>query len=646
MTFFDWWGRRRADTIDHVNARSLPPPLAALGAEPITGPLRHKVATEQLLLGLYVVDLDRPWLDTPFLIQGFLVDSQVELATLQKYCHHVFVDLDMSNPDAVAQLRRQGDDLGVPTQPDPREMYPAHQRGFSPNAAKHPPESNDRTPLAQRATPEHGPDRMSREPDPRDRDGAHIDQAAALRDADRALEDFDPMPMPMSGDAAPLDPEADPPTLTGRRAESDPPARRTAQRAYRVRSDVQISTDTRDRFRRFVRQTAEQSDPVAGQPSRIGRLLASLRALMPGRPGKPGGRAEGPSAAQEARFDIELEQALPPGTKRQVYEDRHEVAREIPRARQTFESSESILTTILADIRQNKAPQVAQVKETVGHMVSSMIDNPDALMWVAQLREEHLQTYQHGVRVSLYMISLGRHLGFPKEMLESLGLIGMLADVGKTKLPRALLDKPGMLNTAEYSIAKEHVRLGLEALGTSMKMEPEVATGILQHHERLDGSGYPKGLKGEEISIYGRMAGIADSFAALITPRPYANPLAPQDALMSLYQWAGSSFHAPLVEQFVQAVGVFPVGGLVELSSGEVAVVLAHNRVRRLEPRVLILTLADKRPLTVPLERDLFQQSREAGAKPVRIVRGLPSGAYGLKLRDYYADEPAALAKV
>ena len=622
-----------------MNARSLPPPLAALGTEPIAGPRRHKITAEQLLLGLFVVDLDRPWLDTPFLIQGFLVDSQVELTTLQKYCHHVFVDLDMSNPDAVAQLRRDGEGLCAPTQPGPREVYPPHSRGFSPSATRNPPDSNDREPTGEHSRPER--DRTLRETDPHDH--APTDPDAALRDADRALEDFDPMPM--SDEPAQVDHEVNPPTLTGRQAESGPPARRTAQRAYRVRSDVQISTDTRDRFRRFVRQTAEQSDPVASRRSMVRRVFDSLRGLMPGRPGTGGVRQDGQAGAQEARFDLELEKALPPGTKRQVYQDRHEVAREMPRARQTFESSESILTTLLTDIRQNKVPQVAQVKETVGHMVSSMIDNPDALMWVAQLREEHLQTYQHGVRVSLYMISLGRHLGFPKEMLESLGLIGMLADVGKTKLPRALLDKPGMLNTAEYSIAKEHVRLGLEALGSSMKMEPDVVTGILQHHERLDGSGYPKGLKGDEISIYGRMAGIADSFAALITPRPYANPLAPQDALMSLYQWAGSSFHAPLVEQFVQAVGVFPVGGLVELSTGEVAVVLAHNRVRRLEPRVLILTMTDKRPLTAPIERDLFQQSREPGAKPMRIVRGLPSGAYGLKLRDYYADEPAALAK-
>jgi HD-GYP domain-containing protein (c-di-GMP phosphodiesterase class II) len=192
-----------------------------------------------------------------------------------------------------------------------------------------------------------------------------------------------------------------------------------------------------------------------------------------------------------------------------------------------------------------------------------------------------------------------------------------------------------MLAPAEHEMMKNHVRLGLEALRGSGALPAEVAQGIAQHHERLDGSGYPKGLKGNAISIYGRMAAIADSFAALITPRAYANPLAPQDALMNLYEWAGTSFHEPLVEQFVQAVGVFPVGSLVELSSGEIAVVVVHNRVRRLEPRVLLLTGPDKAPLAEPVERDLLAQGKSEQGR-VRIVRGLPAGAYGLKLRDYY----------
>jgi len=168
------------------------------------------------------------------------------------------------------------------------------------------------------------------------------------------------------------------------------------------------------------------------------------------------------------------------------------------------------------------------------------------------------------------------------------------------------------------------VRLGLEALSQEGPLPPDILQGIAQHHERLDGSGYPKGLKGPDIGIYGRMAAIADTFAALITPRVYANPVSPHDALLNLFEWAGTSFHEPLVEQFVQAVGVFPVGSMVELSTKEVAVVLAHNKVRRLEPRVLVLTWIDKRPLEAPIERNLFDKPKGSDGKPIRILRKKP----------------------
>jgi hypothetical protein len=114
--------------------------------------------------------------------------------------------------------------------------------------------------------------------------------------------------------------------------------------------------------------------------------------------------------------------------------------------------------------------------------------------------------------------------------------------------------------------------------------------------------------------------------------------VAPHAALMHLFEWAGKSFHESLVEQFVQALGVFPVGSLIELTSGEVAVVLAHNRARRLEPRVLLLTDAQRVPLPVPREFDLISQKTEAGAHPVRIRCGLPAGAYGLDPASHYAN--------
>jgi hypothetical protein len=126
----------------------------------------------------------------------------------------------------------------------------------------------------------------------------------------------------------------------------------------------------------------------------------------------------------------------------------------------------------------------------------------------------------------------------------------------------------------------------------------------------------------------------------MITPRPYANASSAQEALLSLYEWGGSSFSAPMIEQFVQAIGVFPVGSLVDLSNGEVAAVVAHNRFRRLEPKVLVLTSPDKSPLATPIERDLFELGKSSRDR-LRIMRGLRMNTFGLKLRDYYQSESA-----
>lgn len=522
---------------------------------------RYQIGVQNLQIGMFVAELDRPWLDTPFLLQGFLVDSQVELDTLRRYCKYVFVDLDLSNPEV----------------------------------------------------------------------------GGAIREADRLLTEAPPTETRNFGSLR-TEPQA---TVTGS-ATATPPKPVVAarsERPARIRTDVKVSNQTRERFRQFVKNSAVAADEGDGDDSLTSRAWGWLKDKLPGNSQKQATRA---MSKADAASIAEIKSALPADIKLKKYNERHAIDAELPRARTTFARSEKILTALVEDVRSGKIPQVSEVRDSVDDMVDSIVDNPDALMWVARLREEDLNTYSHGVKVALYMIALGRHLGFPKRLMSTLGMIGTLADVGKTKLPRALLEKPGMLTPSEFAIVKEHVRLGLELLQQSMELPEEVEQGIAQHHERLDGSGYPKGLSGDEISIYGRIAAIADSFAALITPRAYANPLAPQEALMSLYEWAGTSFHEPLVEQFVQAIGVFPVGSLVELSTGEVAVVLAHNRVRRLEPKVLVLTASDKRPISPPVQRDLLRQPRDEDNKPIRIVRGLAAGAYGLKLRDFYGNELAA----
>ncbi len=507
----------------------------------------YRIASKELAVGMFVAELDRPWIDTPFLLQGFLIDSVTELETVRRFCRYVKVDLELSNPEVAEAIKTA--ELKAIQEAEPT----VDRRGFA------------------KAAPPGTPERRKKE-------GA----------------------------------------------------------SFKVRSDLQVDRQTRQKFRDFIRDVGSGSTSRQDN-SWLHRMLVKLGLAKP-KPGAATKVKRGPKQLDPA-LAKELKEQLPKGVKLVVHKETVPVLQELPRARKSVAKSEKVLESVVADIRQGGAVQVEKVQEAVDDMVASMIDNPDALMWIARLRDEDMNTYAHGVKVSLYMIALGRQIGLPKQQLALLGMVGMLADVGKTKIPRALLDKPGMLSPSEHSVIKEHVRLGIEALKSTGQLGEEVEQGIAQHHERLDGSGYPRGLKGAEISLYGRIAGIADSFAALVTPRAYANAQAPQDALMSLYQWSGISFPEALIEQFVQAIGVFPVGTLVELSSGEIGVVIAQNRVRRLEPKVLVLTWPDKKPLPQPIERDLMTaKNSDASLRNLRIARGLPSGAYGLKMRDFYAD--------
>ena len=558
---------------------------------PMTANRRYRIAVQDLRLNMFVVELDRPWLDTPFLLQGFLIDDQVELDTLARYCNYVYVDLELSSPSVAMDIRVADANFGrlsAETRPMPNAI--AHEPPTSPTTIIHAHSAPNSVPAPAAPAPLEPPMRRSR-------------SASAAK---KPLEYEEPRTR-ILGAAAPRPP-----------------------RRYTPRTDASVSRETRQRFRQMVKQTA--NSPKDNDQGMLERMLFWITDHL----------AQSRELEQHRRTIQQIPELKSSGIKLTRYEVRRPMEAELPRARHAFKSGETALNALIEDIRHGNTLDMDAVAGAVDSMVDSVLDNPDAMMWIARLREEDIQVYHHGVRVALYLVALGRHLGFPRQELSYLGQIGMLADVGKTKIPRALLEKPGLLSAAEFGLVKEHVNLSLHILNSGPALPPQVLQGISQHHERIDGSGYPNQLKGDKISIYGKMAAIADSFAALITPRPYAKASAPQDALMNLYEWSGTSFHEPLVEQFVQAIGVFPVGSLVELSSGEVAVVIAHNRVRRLEPRVLVLSEPDKTPLEVPIERDLYQESKDSRGrqkKSLRIVRGLPAGTHGFKLQDYYLDE-------
>jgi putative nucleotidyltransferase with HDIG domain len=309
---------------------------------------------------------------------------------------------------------------------------------------------------------------------------------------------------------------------------------------------------------------------------------------------------------------------------------------EVPAATKTHANAEQAIDQIVADIRADRTPDLEKTEEVIGWMTESITRNPDALMWLTRLKSRDTYTYDHGLNVSIYLLAFGRHLGLPQDQIQLLGTAGLLQDIGKLKLPRELLEKQGKMTAAEYEVTKTHVALGLELLKESKHTSPLIRDIVAQHHERHNGSGYPNGHSGEQISMYGAMAGITDVFAAVTSTRPYGLPLSPQEALSQLFSWRGTVFNERLVEEFIQAIGVFPVGSLVELNTGEVAAVVAQNRAKRLKPRILLVLDPSKQPYTSPIMLDMLYEPPTPTGEPYRIVKGLRVGAHNVDPREQF----------
>jgi HD-GYP domain-containing protein (c-di-GMP phosphodiesterase class II) len=267
--------------------------------------------------------------------------------------------------------------------------------------------------------------------------------------------------------------------------------------------------------------------------------------------------------------------------------------------------------------------EAKDVKESVTQLTDSVVRNPDAMLLVTRLRETSAAAHARALQVSIYMIVFGRFLELAREELELLGMVGLLQDVGKTRLPASLMEKNTTLTPEEAEIFKSHVQLGAEILKATPGMPPRLLELAILHHERQDGTGYPKGLKGSQIGLYGSIAAIADAFDILTAQRSKGEPLSPSAALSYLYKERGTGYHSDLVEQFIQCVGVFPVGSVVELNSGETGLVITQNLVRRLKPRVMIVLDGKGNPMRPHKILDLDRDPKWMPEEPYRIKRTL-----------------------
>ncbi|MBT8103261.1 MAG: HD-GYP domain-containing protein [Gammaproteobacteria bacterium] len=431
--------------------------------------LKRKIEVTGLRVGMYVSELDRPWLETPFLFQGFFIRSKNEIDELHEYCAFVYIDLEQS-------------------------LVAANQ----PHATK-------------------------------------------------------------------------------------PTQKETAS---------------------------------ASQPGRKRGFLQWLLQLF--------GRKRHPTVATRPK----------PG---EYYQDTVSVADELVVAKTVHTGSLQCLVEVLESVRQGATIRVPDLEIVVDGMVDSVLRNSTAMALLVRMQKVDDYTHAHSLATSMWALIFGRHLGLDKQSLKLLGLGGLLLDVGKTKLPQQLLQSTTKLTDVAMTHVQSHVQLGVELLCAADPIDQRVLDMVATHHERFDGSGYPKGLKGNQIPVFGRIGGIVDSYAAMTSNRPYCNAMSSYDAMREFKSLADKSFQAELVEQFIQAIGIFPAGTLVELSTDEIAVVLKEHRTSRLLPEVAIILDADRRRLDDFRIVDLDDQpEKQFASTGIWIKRGLNPGAFDINLEDYF----------
>jgi HD-GYP domain-containing protein (c-di-GMP phosphodiesterase class II) len=319
-----------------------------------------------------------------------------------------------------------------------------------------------------------------------------------------------------------------------------------------------------------------------------------------------------------------------------AYPDTHSAEKELPFAIEARQTAAQILDSVSEVMQKGLKLDVEQVQHAVDGLRESIIRNPDALMFLTQLRNTQSSAYDRAINVAVYLLAFGRYLGLTRDELSELGLGGLLLDIGKLKLPEELLGKKTTYTPAEHSLFKRHVAFGESMVQNIPGVTTKVKDMISQHHERENGSGYPKGLHGKKLTAFGKMAAIVDCFEGLVMEHNIARPLPPHEALQLIQTWGGRFLHQALVEHFIQCTGVYPVGSLVELTTGAVGIVVSQNRKNRLQPRVLLVLDSKKSRIPSPKVIDLLTDRENEYGLEYEIGRSLEFGMYGIDPKDYY----------
>ncbi|HNE25549.1 MAG TPA: DUF3391 domain-containing protein [Pseudomonadales bacterium] len=365
---------------------------------------------------------------------------------------------------------------------------------------------------------------------------------------------------------------------------------------------------------------------------------------------KAGGAADAAETRQRQQIT-----AAPLKLRHNFYSDPVALKKENVAAEKLHGDIKSNINEMMRGIGQGGAIEVKKTTQLASQVVDSVVRNPDAFSWLSRIRDKDEFTYGHIVRSAVWAGVFGRHIGLDKKEMNTLVSACLLKDVGKVKLPESLLMIPESDRTAEqqkeYQTFIDH---SVDILRATPSVPAEIIHVVRNHCERFDGSGYPQGLIGDKIPFLAKVTGIVTVYDAVTNPRNSKYPLAPSKAMAKLYDMRNIEFQEELVVQFIQALGIYPTGTLIELNTGEVAVVVEQTFARRLKPKVAVVIDKDKNKLKEPVILDLFEDFSEklrkaekrgqptSSIKAIEIVKDLEPGSFDVdiaEVRDSYLKE-------
>jgi len=293
--------------------------------------------------------------------------------------------------------------------------------------------------------------------------------------------------------------------------------------------------------------------------------------------------------------------------------------------------------SMLENVRLGKSLDVGRAEDIVEGLVDNCMSNPSVFASMSRLKDFDNYTFVHSLNASIIAIAVAEKLGHKSKLIKDIGLSSLLHDVGKMKIPDKILNKPGRLTELEFKIMKSHPEKGYEILKDNSRLSPEILCGVMQHHEKADGSGYPSGLMDKQICNMAKVISICDVYDALTSDRVYHKGRTPSEALKIIFEGAGTHFNNKLVKFFINLMGIYPVGAVVVLSSKELGIVYKENRGNLLNPQVLVFEDQNgRRP-----DPYVLDMAKDNSATPKKIMSSVDPKKHGIDVDavfENYAD--------